>query len=147
MIPDTKIDQMTAILPAQIPADHSIRLFLYVARRMGGHGLNDAHAVNALLGTFGLSYRRPLVLTRALMLELARASHRKIVIAGCCCGRMTADEALLVTAVTQCQSDVLVSRDLLTALLGSSESVGVITTAQALHQAYLDLGHPFSLSG
>ena len=51
-----------------------------------------------MLGAFGRSYRRPLVLMRAMMLELARASSRKILVAPCCCARMTADEALDLVA-------------------------------------------------
>ena len=59
-------------LPRPIPGGYGNRLFLFVMRRMATAGVNDAHAANAMLGAFGRSYRRPLVLMRAMMLELAR---------------------------------------------------------------------------
>jgi len=57
---------------------------------MGATGLNDASAASAFIGLFGLSYRRPLVLVRALMAETARVSARTISLAPCCRGRMAA---------------------------------------------------------
>lgn len=83
-------------LPRPIPGGYGNRLFLFVMRRMATAGVNDAHAANAMLGAFGKSYRRPLVLMRAMMLELARAASRKILVAPCCCARMTADEAAIM---------------------------------------------------
>src|SRR3546814_8985449 len=71
--------------PRPLPGGYGNRLFLYVMRRMATAGVNDAHAANAMLGAFGRSYRRPLVLMRAMMLEMARTSSRKILIAPCCC--------------------------------------------------------------
>ena len=60
-----------APLPHLIPAYADLRLLLFVFRRMGAHGLNDAHAANALLHAFGTAFRRPLMLLRAMMADVA----------------------------------------------------------------------------
>ena len=64
-------------LPRSMPHGYGNRLFLYTMRRMASAGVNDAHAANAMLGAFGRSYRRPLVLMRAMMLEVARCATRR----------------------------------------------------------------------
>ena len=87
-------------LPRLMPHGYGNRLFLYTMRRMASAGVNDAHAANAMLGAFGRSYRRPLVLMRAMMLEVARCATRRILVAPCCCARMTADEATLMHAIS-----------------------------------------------
>jgi hypothetical protein len=80
---------ISILLPRPAPAEPEQRLLLYAIRRIGAHGLNDAHAANAMLSTFGQSYRRPLILLRAFLAETARVSKLKVTIAACCCGRMT----------------------------------------------------------
>ena len=93
-------------LPFASPADKNRRLLLYCMRRMGAFGLHDAHAANAMLGTFGMAYQRPLVMLRAFMAETTRTSSRKISIAGCCCPRMTFDEARLIDAIASSETDM-----------------------------------------
>jgi hypothetical protein len=129
-------------LPRSAPAPHAPRLLLYAIRRMGAHGLRDAHAANALLGAFGLPYRRPLVLIRALLLELARSAKGRIIIAGCCCPRITSDEAWLIEAVSVSTSDPVAARNLLAQCLGTEDCLGALLTAQAVDQAFRDLGRP-----
>ena len=128
-----------------IPGGYGNRLFLYVMRRMASAGVNDAHAANAMLGAFGRSYRRPLVLMRAMMLELARTSSRKILIAPCCCSRMTADEALMMRAVGRALRSPHGSFDDIAALLGNDHALGALTCLQAVAQAHTDLGRPLDL--
>lgn len=135
---------ISILLPRAAPTAAEQRLLLYAIRRMGAHGLNDAHAANALFGTFGRSYRRPLILLRAFMAESARASQLTIKIVACCCGRMTRDETLLVDALVMAASDPRAAHKSLSTCLGTGDCIGVLTSAQALNQAFGDLGRPLN---
>jgi hypothetical protein len=86
---DRNAGTIETLLPRPLPSEGSARLLLFGFRRLATHGLQDAHAANAMIGGFGLGFRRPLILLRALMAELSRVSNRKIVVAPCCCLRMT----------------------------------------------------------
>ena len=132
-------------LPRPMPTGYGNRLFLFVMRRMASAGVNDAHAANAMLGAFGRSYRRPLVLMLAMMLELARASSRKILVAPCCCARMTADEGMLMQATGQALRDPNAAYEQLSDLLGNDHALGALTCMQAVAQAHADLGRPLEL--
>lgn len=132
-------------LPRPIPGGYGNRLFLYVMRRMASAGVNDAHAANAMLGAFGRSYRRPLILMRAMMLELARTSSRRIKIAPCCCARMTSDEAILMEAIGSATRNPSEAFDQLAQLLGNDHALGALTCLQAVAQAHDDLGRPLDL--
>lgn len=133
---------MSILLPRAAPVMAEQRLLLYGLRRMGAHGLNDAHAAGVLLGRFGRSHRRPLILLRAFMAETSRAARRTIRIAACCCGRMTRDEVLLLDAVIQSLNDPRSAHQLLARCLGTADCIGALTSAQALNQAFVDLGSP-----
>ncbi|MBA4756146.1 MAG: hypothetical protein EPO45_11850 [Sphingobium sp.] len=134
-------------LPRPMPSGYGNRLFLFVMRRMASAGVNDAHAANAMLGAFGRSYRRPLVLMRAMMLELARASSRKILVAPCCCARMTVDEALMMQATGDALRDPNAAYAHVSRLLGNDHALGALTCLQAVAQAHADLGRPLELYG
>ena len=125
-------------LVAPLPSALADRVLLFAMRRMAAAGLDDAHAANAMLGRFGLGYRRPLVLLRALMAELARASTRSITVAPCCCLKVTGDEQTLLRAIAA--QDSRAAYALLTALLGTPDCLGAVTTAEAVGQALRDLG-------
>lgn len=133
---------ISILLPRAVPVVAEQRLLLYALRRMGAHGLNDAHALGALLGCFGRGYRRPLILLRAFMAETSRASRRTIRIAICCCGRMTRDEMLLLDAMMLSLNDPRAAHQSLTKCLGTADCIGTLTSAQALNQAFADLGRP-----
>jgi len=128
-----------------LPDGQGHRLFLYALRRMAAGGVNDAHAANALLGGFGKSYRRPLVLMRAMMLEIARASARRIIVSPCCCARMTADEAALVLATAQALEDLQGAHRRVSGLMGVDSALGAFTCIQAVAQSFADLGRPLAL--
>ena len=132
-------------LPRPMPGGYGNRLFLFGMRRMASSGVNDAHAANAMLGAFGRSYRRPLILMRAMMLELARVSSRKILVAPCCCARMTADEGLLMQAAGIALRDPNSAYERVSALLGNDHALGALTCLQAVAQAHADLGRPLDL--
>jgi hypothetical protein len=98
-----------------------------------------------MLGAFGRSYRRPLILMRAMMLELARCATRKILVAPCCCARMTADEALLMQSIGTALQHPHDAYEQLTSLLGTDDALGALTCLQAVSQAHSDLGRPLDL--
>lgn len=121
------------------PEDFSGRMTLFTLRRMGGHGLHDAHAANLMLDTFGLPFRRPLVLLRAVMLELSRMTVRPIKLAPCCCGRMTPDEARLLAVLRHGDSDPARAGRHLARLAGHA-ALPVLSAAAAYGAALADLG-------
>lgn len=129
-------------LPFASPVEKNRRLLLYCLRRMGAYGLHDAHAANTMLGTFGMSYQRPLVMLRAFMAEAARTAQRKISIAGCCCPRMTFDEARLIDAISSSETGIRGAALQLRTALGTPDCLGALGAAQAVQSAFADLGHP-----
>lgn len=134
----------THLLPHSAPDDSGARLFLLAVRRIGVGGLNDASAASLMIGAFGLPFRRPLVLVRALMAELARASERTIMIAPSCC-RMTTAESMLLGAVARANGKPRLAHDIFCRLCGIDNAIGVLSSAQALSQAFADLGRPIEV--
>jgi hypothetical protein len=136
--------ELAALLSERGPEDENRKLLLFAVRRIAAAGLNDAHLANAFLSAFGLAYRRPLVLSRALMAELSRVSECKILVAPCCCPRMTAAEAMIVAAVTGAVEDPHGAHHILCATLTVENCLGALSSAQALGQAFADLGRPLA---
>jgi hypothetical protein len=114
-------------------------------RRMAIGGLDDAHAANVLMGQLGMNYRRPLIILRALMLEVSRTSGRSISIAPCCCHRMTADEAALLGTVETAVARPDVARTLMAQITATLDCLAPVSAAQALNHAFADLGRPVVL--
>lgn len=134
--------EIAKMLPHPRPATDAGQLLLFAIRRMAAGGLDDAHAAAALLTGFGKSYRRPLILTRALMAELARGATQPIVVAPCCCPRMTESEACLIAAIGDARADPRGAHIRLSILTGTRDCLGALTSAQAVSQALADLGRP-----
>lgn len=133
---------LSALLPDRRPNEANSRLLLFAIRRVAAGGLHDAHVTNAFMASFGLAYRRPLILLRALMTELSRISECKIMVAPCCCPRMTAAEAFMLAAVRHGVEDPHGAHDILCGMLGVDNCLGALSSAQALSQAFADLGCP-----
>jgi hypothetical protein len=131
-------------LPHALPRCANACLALFAIRRMGAGGLADAHAAHAFVGAFGESFRRPLVLMRVLMAELATTSSGPIAIAPCCCARMTPAENALLTVLTRSESAPATARLLLADLLANQHVDGVLASASAVSQAFADSGRPIS---
>ena len=93
------------ILPHPLPRGRSERAALVILRRMAAHGFRDTAATMLALETFGIGFRRVLVLLRAYMVELARGSNRTICLAPCCAMRMTDDEGLMMEALALAATD------------------------------------------
>jgi hypothetical protein len=135
-----QLPEISNILPFVAPAETSRRLLLYCLRRMGAHDLHDAHAANAMLSAFGMAYRRPLMTLRAFVAETARISCRKISIAGCCCPRMTFDEARLIDMIATSEIDIRNAALLLRQALATEHNSSALGAAQAVYAAFNDLG-------
>lgn len=104
MTDSAKFDTM---LPYPAPVCGEARTVLFVIRRMAIHGLEDAHASHAMINSYGLGYREPLILVRTLLSEIARHARANIIVAPCCSPRMTAHEYALLSAIRDPANDAL----------------------------------------
>jgi hypothetical protein len=138
----TAATTIVAALPYALPECANARIALFAIRRMGAHGLADARAAHALFTAFGQDFRRPLVLMRNLMADLAGIASGQIAIAPCCCSRMTAAEAALLTILGRVETMPETARYLLGDLLGTRHVDGVLASAAALTAAFADDGRP-----
>ena len=129
-------------LPHALPEDANARLALFAIRRLGAHGLADAHVAHAFMTTFGEGFRRPLVLIRALRHELATTATQPIAIAPCCCPRVTPSEAALLTILTRAASAPCTAWLLLADQLGTRDVGAVLACAEAVAASFADAGRP-----
>lgn len=130
------------VAPPTGPNEPLHRFLLSIIRRMALFGIDDAQAMMLLFNSFGQNHRRPLILLRAMMLELSRASHRKILLAPPCCGRMTRDEALILKALGRGPADLSGRHADACALLAREDAIGPATCFDAVAQCFADLGYP-----
>lgn len=135
------------LVPHGLPDSPYERLLLYAIRRMAAGGLNDAFAAQALIGGFGVDFRRPLVLLRAFMGEVARIAETRLVVAPCCCGRMTGHERILIDGVGRSIDDPAGAHRALTKATGLASCLGLLTSAQAVAASFADLGMPLGSMG
>lgn len=133
-----------ALLPHPAPISPYARLLLYGIRRMAAGGIDDAHAAHAFFTGFGLGFRRPLILTRALMAEVSRVSAIRLVVAPCCCPRMSAAEYGLLNAVAGATARPQETHDALARLLHVRDCLGLVTSAQAVATSFADQGMPLT---
>lgn len=131
-------------LPHTLPECANARLALFAIRRIGAHDLADARAAHAMLTGFGQGFRRPLILMRAMMAELAATSATPISIAPCCCARMTPAEGALLTILARVESAPESARFLMADLLGLRRVDGALTSAAAVAAAFADGGRPIA---
>ncbi|NYD90148.1 DUF6628 family protein [Sphingomonas melonis] len=131
-----------AALPYALPACPNARIVLFALRRMGAQGLHDARASHALFTAFGQDFRRPLVLMRALMADLAGTAAGTIAIAPCCCARMTAAEKTMLTVLARVETAPETARLLLGDLLGVRRVDSVLASVAAVATAFADDGRP-----
>ncbi len=138
----TDVRTATAVLPHALPECKNARIALFAMRRMGANGLADARAAHTLFTAFGQNFRRPLVLLRALMADLAGASSGTIAIAPCCCARMTPAEAAMLTIIARVEVAPEAARLLMADLLGVRRVDSVLASAAAVAAAFADEGRP-----
>lgn len=130
------------LLPHAAPASPYRRLLLFAIRRMAVGGIADAHTAHAIFTGFGLGYRRPLVLLRALMTELSRVSTATLTVAPYCCLRMTRDEAMLLDLIAEAPTRPEQVHSALSGLLHVRSCLGALSSAEAVASAFNDLGMP-----
>jgi hypothetical protein len=136
--------QTPATLPHVAPELPTERLILFVIRRMAIGGLKDAHASNALFSTFAMHHHRIQIFMRIFMAELARASSRTIMVAPCCCCRMTASEAALIDVLATAASAPQSAHKALCELLGNPDCRSPLAAAIGLSDALSDIGRGFN---
>ena len=130
------------VLPHPLPDAHGDRLLLLAIRRMGAHGLADAHVAQRFFAAFGDGFRRPLILARSFMEELAATATTTIAIAPCCCARMTGAEAALITAIGLAERRPETTRLLLADVMAERRADAITASAAALSAAFADVGLP-----
>ena len=133
-----------SVLPHALPPCPNARVVLFAMRRMGANGLADARAAHSLFTAFGQGFRRPLVLLRALMADLAATSAGTIAIAPCCCARMTPAEDALLAILARIETAPDTARLLMTDLLGVRRIDGALASAAAVAMAFADEGRPIA---
>lgn len=132
----------TALTLHDMPTCDHARLFLFAFRRMGANGLGDAAAAQAMLRAFGKGYRRPLMLMRALMADIATQTGVTIAIAPCCFTRITHAEAAMLTVLARIEREPAVAALLLADLLGMRRVDGLLASAHAVAAAFADAARP-----
>lgn len=125
-----------------LPDCQNARLALIAMRRMGSQGLADAAAAHLLFTAFGPAFRRPLMLMRVLMTDLAASARGTIAIAPCCCVKMTGAETALLAVLTRAEREPEAARLLLADLLGHRAVDGPLAAATAVAIAFADGGRP-----
>jgi hypothetical protein len=131
-------------LPHALPGNANTRLALFAIRRLGAQGLNDALAAHCFMTTFGEGFRRPLLLMRAFMQELAATATQPIAIAPCCCPRATPSEAALLSVLMRASSAPCTAWLLLADQLGARDVGAVLACAEAVATAFADAGRPIA---
>jgi hypothetical protein len=121
------------------------RLTLICLRRMAAHGIRDARASLLVFDAFGIHFRRPLVLLRAFLSELAQCSERSISLAPCCAHRMTADEARLIGVLATAANSLDCARYQLGVLTRSERVESPLSLARAFNLTLAELGQPLAL--
>ena len=132
-------------LPLPLPRTETQRLVLRCLRRMAAHGIHDAQAALWVFERFGLGFRRPLVLLRAFVVELAQYSQRRIQLAPCCALRMTLDEARLIGVLAAAATSPASAQRQLRELTGGLAAPSPYSLAVAFNETLMGLGRPLAL--
>lgn len=132
-------------LPLPVPQPPGLRLSLLIFRRMATHGLHDAQATMIAVDAFGAGFRRPLVLMRAFVAELAGGSRRRLLVAPCCALRMTMDEARVLGVLVAANAHGDTAAHHLRVLTDRYAIAEILSAAAALNAALADLGRPLEL--
>ena len=138
-MPDSS--KLDTILPHAAPVCGDARVLLFAIRRMAVQGLHDAFATNALLAAYGMLYRKPLVLLRAVLVDIARAARSNVIVAPCCAPRMTAHEYALLSAI----GDPVDAGMYMDAVLEPQAASMAVTTIAALSETLGEMGRPIAI--
>jgi hypothetical protein len=128
-------DPQACQLPFVLPDGRAERASLFAVRRMAAHGLRDVSAAWLMLGCHSTGFRRPLVLLRAFMLELAHTAQAPIRFAPCCAPRMTRHEALILKVLHSAAADLEGAEQALVELTGNSRVFEPLSAAVVFSRA------------
>jgi hypothetical protein len=142
----TESTTLETLIPLIAPTEQVPRTILFAIRRLAAGGLNDAHAANLFMGSFGIGYRRPLMFLRVLMSEVSRVAGHPITIAPCCCPRMTEGEAAFLFIIEQGRARPHEARHRIARMARTLDCLATLSVAQALADALDDIGHPLTLA-
>ncbi len=134
------------LLPHAAPAAHWPRVMLFVIRRMAAHGLYDASASLLMIRELGLHFRKPLLLLRALMLDISQVARAPVTVAPCCALRMTAQEADLLTALAVADRDPALAEECLHRLITGAPTASLLATLRMAARALAEAGRPLDLA-
>lgn len=115
--------------PLPLPNDRVERTVLLAMRRMAMHGIRDASAAWLMLDVFSARFIRPLVLLRAFMFRLSRASRRPLRMASCCAPFMTDDEALILAVLREAEARPSVAEQALASLTRNHQLARALSAA------------------
>ena len=138
---------LARILPHAAPIDGPTRALLVAMRRMAVHGLHDASAALLMVEHFGLHFRKPLVLMRALLMEVSQTTRKPIQIAPCCAPRMTPAEHALMSAIAQAADNPAQASRHLQELTQAPAIEGLLATTRVLASAIQDSGRLMRFEG
>ena len=127
------------LLPLPLPDTRIERAVLFAVRRMAAHGVRDVSAAWLMLDLCSTGFRRPLVLLRAFMLELAHAANRPIRVAPCCAPRMTEHEGLIMLALFSAATDLAGAEDAVARLAGNHQVFEPVSAAAVFGRAVAEL--------
>ena len=128
------------LLPHPAPTNANARLLLFAIRRMAAGGLADAYAAHAFFTAFGSAYRRPLLLLRALMVELCRVASTRLTVAPCCSGRLSADEQAMMKIFAVAAACPEIAHARLCATLHVRTCLAALSGMQAVAASFADEG-------
>ena len=123
------------LLPLPLPDGRVERSILFAVRRMAAGGVHDVNAAWLMLDLFSTGFRRPLVLLRTFMLELAHASQGPIRFAPCCAPRMTGDEGLILHVLRTSADDLPSAEEMLMLLTGNANVFEPLSAAAVFGRA------------
>jgi hypothetical protein len=123
------------LLPMPLPDSRIERSVLFAVRRMAAHGVRDVSAAWLILDLFSTGFRRPLVLLRAFMLELAHAATGPIRVAPCCTPRMTEHEGLIMLSLFSAARDLAAAEAAIGKLTGRDQLFEPVSAAAVFGRA------------
>jgi len=128
-------DPKACQLPFALPTSREQRATVFAVRRMATHGLRDVSAAWLMLDCYSTGFRRPLVLLRAFMLELAHTAQAPIRFAPCCAPRMTRAEALILQVLHTAGADLQGAEQALVELTGNGRVFEPLSAAVVFSRA------------
>jgi hypothetical protein len=130
---------LESALPLPLPDGRVERSVLFAVRRMAAHGLRDVSAAWLMLDLFSTGFRRPLVLLRAFMLELAHAATGPIRVAPCCAPRMTTHEGWIMLALFASADDLVTGEEALAHLTAREDPFEALSAAAVFGRSIREL--------